>query len=248
MAGRWRVGLLAWVSAAPVAAPQQVTVVWAGWVVDVETGRALADRDIVIRGERIEAVRPAGQAAQRAAWFIGLTGDTVLPGPIDPHTRLIGDVTSADPLAPLGRSAAEDYQDGVRAARATLLAGFTTVRDVGSYRALLDVALRRAIDQDSVIGPRMSVAGACATIPGGGGEVTGDTTVAIPAEMRRGAARGPAKVRERARFLLDRGADFIKVIARPLRRPDRDSRWPLGRPDRVLADPVRHERRRRGEG
>jgi imidazolonepropionase-like amidohydrolase len=103
---------------------------------------------------------------------------------------------------------------GVAHARATLAAGFTTVRDVGTYRAYVDVALRNAINAGQVEGPRMFVAGAYLTAPGGGGEVTGlPEGTFVPDEMRRGVAANEAEVRQRVREILAGGADLIKVIA-----------------------------------
>src|SRR6185436_686744 len=112
------------------------------------------------------------------------------------------------------RSAAQDAFSGVRNARATLMAGFTSVRDVGTYRAYVDVALRDAIEAGTVLGPRMQVAGAYVTVSSGGGEVTGlAPDVVLPPEMRVGVADTPAEVRARVREILHHGADFIKVIA-----------------------------------
>jgi imidazolonepropionase-like amidohydrolase len=102
----------------------------------------------------------------------------------------------------------------VRNARSTLLAGFTTVRDVGTYRALVDAALRDAIEDGTVVGPRMAVAGAYVTVTSGGGELIGAAPdVTIPAEYRFGVANTADQVRERVRAILNGGADFIKIIA-----------------------------------
>jgi imidazolonepropionase-like amidohydrolase len=183
----------------------------AGRVYDTEHARVLRDQWIEIEGERIRAVRPvrANDPAPTVDW----SGYAVMPGWIDCHTHLIGDIQSADVLAPIKSSAAQDVLIGVRNARATLLAGFTTVRDVGTYRGLIDVALRDAIARGDVLGPRMRVAGAYITVPGGGGEVTGQRGVAIPAALRLGVASTPAQVRARVRSLVAGGADFIKLIA-----------------------------------
>jgi imidazolonepropionase-like amidohydrolase len=138
----------------------------------------------------------------------------VLPGLMDMHTHLVGSIMSSEIAAPLYSSAAEDALKGVEHARQTLRAGFTTVRDVGCYRAFTDVALRNAIDGGIVDGPRMFVAGAYITVTGGGGEVTGFASdVVVPAEMRRGVANSETEVRQRVRELISGGATFIKVIA-----------------------------------
>ncbi len=194
-------------------ATAQVTVVRAGRLVDVERGTTRVNQEILVEGQRIVTVRPSGQPLPAHASVIDLSAYTVLPGLIDLHTHLVGDLQSSDPLAPLRTTRDQDMAGGIRNARATLTAGFTTVRDVGSYRAFVDVALRDTINRYGIPGPRMAVAGPYVTARGGGGEVTGDTTVNIPPEMRAGVANGAAEVRRRVGEILDGGADFIKIIA-----------------------------------
>jgi imidazolonepropionase-like amidohydrolase len=212
---RIRRGLFALVLAAFAAgAVAQPVVVRAGRLLDVEHGRYLLDQAIRIDDGRIVSVSPWGAGARGGARLIDWSAYTVLPGLIDLHTHLVGDISSADVAAPLSSSAARDALIGAAHARATLAAGFTTVRDVGTYRAHVDVALRNAINAGLVEGPRMYVAGAYVTVTNGGGEVTGlpEGTV-VPDEMRRGVANDADEVRFRVRELLANGADFIKVIA-----------------------------------
>jgi imidazolonepropionase-like amidohydrolase len=192
----------------------QVTAIRAGRLVDVVGGVVRRDQLVVIRGDRIEAIRPGGTRLPAGAKLIDLSRYTVLPGLIDCHAHLIGDLTDTDALLPLQRSGAQEAFSGVRNARTTLLAGFTTVRDVGTYRALVDAALRDAIDDGTVIGPRMAVAGAYVTVTSGGGELVGAAQdVTLPAEYRFGVANNADEVRERVRAILNGGADFIKLIA-----------------------------------
>jgi imidazolonepropionase-like amidohydrolase len=192
----------------------EVTAIRAGRLVDVESGVVRRDRLIVIRGDRIEAIQPGATRPPAGARLIDLSRYTVLPGLIDCHAHLIGDLTDSDALLPLQRSGAQEAFSGVRNARSTLLAGFTTVRDVGTYRALVDAALRDAIGDGTVIGPRMAVAGAYVTVTSGGGELVGAAQdVTIPAEYRFGVANSVDQIRERVRAILNGGGDFIKMIA-----------------------------------
>jgi imidazolonepropionase-like amidohydrolase len=196
------------------AAFAETLVVRAGKMLDVEQGNYLPDRAIRIEDGRIVSIAPWTAGSRSGDRFIDWSGYTVLPGLIDLHTHLIGDISSADVTAPLSSSAARDALMGVAHARATLDAGFTTVRDVGTYRAFVDVALRNAINAGQVEGPRMYVAGAYVTVTGGGGEVTGlPQGMVVPDEMRRGVADNADQVRQRVREILAGGADFIKIVA-----------------------------------
>ncbi|WP_417318629.1 amidohydrolase family protein [Emcibacter sp.] len=187
--------------------------VHAGHLIDVEKGIVLDDQMIVISGERIVDVKP-WTAEGAPSGVIDWSGYTVMPGMIDGHSHLLGDIQSEDPMAPLEGTRQDDIDMGVINALKTLKAGFTTVIDVGSYRVFSDVELRDKINAGEVPGPRMMVAGAYVTVPGGGGEVIGlDAGVDIPDEFRAGVAADADEVRERVRYLLDGGADFIKVIA-----------------------------------
>ena len=200
--------------AAAAGAQEPLTAIRAGRLVDVERGEVRRDQVILVRGERIEAVQPAGSRLPSGARVVDLSRYTVLPGLIDCHAHLIGEVGLADVLLPLERSGAQEALTGARNARTTLLAGFTTVRDVGTYRAFVDAALRNAINEGIVPGPRMAVAGAYITVTSGGGEVIGAAgDVAVPAEFRFGVANSADEVRARTRALLNGGADFIKIIA-----------------------------------
>lgn len=193
-------------------APAGVTVVRAGKFIDVEKGRELENQIIVIRGEKIEAVG-ANLRIPEGAKVIDLSKMTVLPGLIDCHTHL-ADMTDPEPLEVLKKTAVETAYATIPNARVTLLAGFTTVRDVGVYRALNDVAMRDAIARGIIVGPRMYVAGAYVTISEGAGAMTGlSPDIQLPLDLRFGEANSPWEVRQRIRELAHRGADHIKVLS-----------------------------------
>ena len=151
-------------------------------------------------------------ACRTARGGIDLGGLTVLPGLIDTHSHLIGEVQTAGVPATT-TSAAQDALLGVVHARDTVEAGFTSVRDLGPFRAFVDLALRDAINAGDVEGPRMQGAGAFITAPWGGGDVVGLAhDIRLPEDLRFGVVTSPAEVRERVRRLLIGGADLIKCI------------------------------------
>ena len=187
-------------------------VIRAGGFLDVDAGEVLADRQVLIADGNVEAILRADEPTPDGARVLDLGGLTVLPGLIDCHSHLVGDMEYAGVPGTL-TSAAEEAMTGVRNARATIEAGFTTVRDVGTFRAFVDVALRDAIDAGWTPGPRMQCAGAYVTSPGGGGDVTGlARDIAIPSDLRFGVIRSPAEGRQRVRDLAAGGATVIKLI------------------------------------
>jgi len=138
----------------------------------------------------------------------------VLPGLIDAHVHLADTDQSNNVAEPLLHSNADIAYLGARHARTTLRAGFTSVHNVGNFRAFADVALRNAINRGDVPGPRISAVGAYITVPGGGGEVTGlSPDVVLPADMRVGVVNSPEDVTRKVDYLFQNGADSIKLIA-----------------------------------
>ncbi|GAC1618811.1 MAG: amidohydrolase family protein [Candidatus Acidiferrum sp.] len=190
----------------------QFTVIRAGKLIDVEAGRVLINQTILVKDGKISAIGENISAPAGAA-VIDLSKMTVLPGLIDCHTHL-ADLGDPEPLHVLQKSAAESAYAVIPNARVTLLAGFTTVRDVGVYRAFNDVALRDAIAHGDVIGPRMFVAGAYITISEGAGAMTGlSPDISLPLDLRYGEANSPWEVRQKVRLLAHRGADHIKILS-----------------------------------
>lgn len=186
-----------------------------GALIDGIAGAPQRDVTVVIRSGRVERIEP-GRKAPRGLRVLDLAGYTCLPGLIDMHTHITErPEDTADLRVYLRRSPAEQFALAREFAAATLLAGFTTVRNVGVYQAWGDRALRDAINRGEVAGPRMQVVGYYLTIPGGGGDllIPGVPEADIPPSLRMGVARGPDEFRARAQTAIDGGADLLKVIA-----------------------------------
>lgn len=214
---RWfgRIGLLAICfccgpallgSAAQSAPP---IVVKAGKLFDPSSGRMLDRPVIVIRSNKIESVSYGSTVPVPGAKLIDLGNATLLPGFIDAHTHLTMNSGSGG-YQSLGISTPRAALIGAKNARLTLLAGFTTVRNVGA-EGYADVALRDAINDGDVIGPRMQVSGPPLGITGG----HCDNNL-LPFEFHYsadGVADGPEAIMHRVREVIKYGADVVKFCA-----------------------------------
>jgi len=194
-------------------AAAQVTAIRAGRLVDADSGTVLTDQIILIHDSRIEKVGK-GIDVPANATVVDLSKMTVLPGLIDCHTHVADGAHDGEPMGQFKKTAAQVALESVPNARAMLESGFTTVRDVGTYRALGDIALRDAINRGDIVGPRMFVAGAYVTISGGAGALTGlAPDIQLPWDLRYGEANSPWEVRKVIRQLAHDGVDHIKVLS-----------------------------------
>ena len=190
----------------PAAAPATLTIA-AARVLDVDSGKLLTGQVVRVEKGKIAAVEPrkAGQAVD-----LDLGDVTLLPGLIDAHTHLVGGEEET-PFDSLRETAARAAIEGVANARKTLLAGFTTVRDLGS-RDFADAALRDAIARGRVPGPRMLVAVRSLSATGGHGDAN-NLPEDVRVERYSGIADGPEAIRQKVRENVKYGADWIKVLA-----------------------------------
>jgi imidazolonepropionase-like amidohydrolase len=183
--------------------------VHAGRVLDVKTGKMLADQVLVVESGRIVSSGAAADVKIPAgSTRIELPNATVLPGLIDAHTHLTFDPKFG--YERLAISMPREALIGAKNARLTLLAGFTTVRNVGAD-GYTDVALRDAINAGDVPGPRMLVSGPALGITGG----HCDNNM-LPFEyhaVEGGVADGIAAVQHKVRENIKYGSDLIKVCA-----------------------------------
>lgn len=205
--------LLAIVCTLTTLASAQVTAIRAGHLVDPDSGTVLADQVILIRDSKIEKVGKGIDVPVKAT-IIDLSRMTVLPGLIDCHTHVADGAHDGEPMGQFKKTGAQVVLESVPNARAMLESGFTTVRDVGTYRALGDIALRDAINRGDIVGPRMFVAGAYVTISGGAGALTGlAPDIQLPWDLHYGEANSPWEVRKVIRQLAHDGVDHIKVLS-----------------------------------
>jgi imidazolonepropionase-like amidohydrolase len=185
------------------------TIVRAGKLLDVKSGKTQANQVIVIVGDKIVSVGPASEIKPSSTdTLIDLSNATVLPGLIDAHTHLTFNPHFG--YETLAISVPREALTGAHNARLTLDAGFTTVRNVGA-RGYSDVALRDAINAGDVPGPRMLVSGPALSITGG--HCDNDL---LPYEYHAtsdGAADGIEQVQHKTREIIKYGADLIKICA-----------------------------------
>jgi imidazolonepropionase-like amidohydrolase len=186
-----------------------------GSLIDGTSGEARRDVTVLVVAGRIVTV-DASASVPRDVPVLDLAGYTCLPGLIDMHTHLIdrpGD--TADLSVYYRRTQAEQLALARENAQTTLEAGFTSVRDVGTYIAWIDRALRDEINAGRTVGPRVQAAGFYLTIPAGGGDlvIPGHAESEIPPQVRMGVARGPEEFAAKAQLAVDGGADVLKIIA-----------------------------------
>ena len=200
--------------ASPAPAPE-VVAIRAGTLIDGNGGAPLRNAVIVIRGQRIEAAGP-NVAVPQGARVIDLSRATVMPGFIDSHVHLAGrPIGEGDWVHDFVTDApADDAIYGVAAARRTLMAGFTTVRNVGAG-GFADIALRNAIDAGRVPGPRILAAGHSLGITGGHCDINGHVPGLFGGEpgALEGIADGADQIRQAVRTQVKYGADVIKFCA-----------------------------------
>jgi imidazolonepropionase-like amidohydrolase len=186
-------------------------IIRAARLIDGRGGPPLAPAVVRVENDRITDVG-SSIAVPPGARVIELGGATLLPGLIDLHTHLTNraGVHWEDGL--VKTTPGHDALWGARNARVTLLAGFTTCRDMGPTWPFVDVDLRNAIDAGAVPGPRLLVAGNYVSSTGGAGDAR-QFSIYVDVPIVRNLADGPEEVTKAVRTNLKNGADFIKILA-----------------------------------
>jgi len=203
----------AWALAAvPGILAAQTTVLDAAGYVDVRAGEIVRPAVIVTEDDRIAAINPDTVPDGTETYELG---DLILlPGLIDAHTHLALDTTGPGwETTPVRWTAAEYALLGADAAERALMAGFTTVRDVSSWRHFPDIALAQAVERGWVRGPRIIAAGHALSITGGHCDITGFNPGVMDGDPRFGIADGVAEVLKAVRYQIKHGAGVIKICA-----------------------------------
>jgi len=188
---------------------QDVTYIKAGSLFDSRSGRVTRNAVIVVEGEMIKSVLGANAAIPDGAEIVDLSDSFVLPGVMDMHTHIVGNLDSYF-FAGYFQSPHRATIGGVVNANTTLMAGFTTIRNVGAGD-YADVALRNAINAGEVPGPRMAVSGPGLGITGG--HCDRNSLNSSFEERSDGVADGPWAVREQVRKNVKYDADLTKFCA-----------------------------------
>ncbi|NND43832.1 MAG: amidohydrolase family protein [Xanthomonadales bacterium] len=182
-------------------------------MLDVASGELVSPASVLVEDGLISALNPE-------SWPLGtreidLGEKTLLPGLMDMHTHLTLDFFTGDDWVtmPVRETAADWAIRGTRFAKDTLMAGFTTVRDVGANTGFPDVALMRAIERGTVPGPRMWPAGHYISITGGHCDVTGFAPGVLEFGPKQGIANGVDEILKAVRYQAKHGVRLIKVCA-----------------------------------
>lgn len=198
--------LLAVLLCPPLLSAQSVTI-GAQRVLDVDTGRWIDN--VIVRIEKGRIVSVQGRTASDRP-SIDLPDVSLVPGLTDCHVHLIGG-EGLTPYESLRQTTARAAIEGVANAKKTLLAGFTTARDLGAEN-FADVALRDAIRAGSVPGPRLLVAIRGISPTGGHGD-RNDLPLGVEVHGFSSIADGPEEIRKKVREEIKYGADWIKILA-----------------------------------
>jgi imidazolonepropionase-like amidohydrolase len=205
--------IVAGVSAAPPVAA--ATLIHAGRVIDGVTDKVQRERTVVVDGGKIVAIEPGYRAPGAGDTVIDLRGSTLMPGLMDMHVHLTGEYSRSSALDEFRKNGTDVALDGAMYGQRTLMAGFTTVRDLGDS-FLASIALRDAINAGKVPGPRIFAAGTAIATTGGHADPTNGWAEHLggrdvgPAE---GVVNGPEQAAQAVRQRYKDGSDVIKITA-----------------------------------
>jgi len=205
--------LLVLLLSASLATRAQKTIIHCGNLIDAKSNDVQPQMTIVVEGNKIVAIDKGFTRPGKDDKFIDLSKKTVLPGLIDMHVHLEGETNKDQVLQKFTLSEADIAFKATAFAKTTLLAGFTTVRDLGGTG--VNIALRNAINQNTVIGPRIFTAGKAIATTGGHADPTNGYRKDLMGDPgpKEGVINGPDDARQAVRQRYKDGADLIKITA-----------------------------------
>ena len=191
----------------------QTTYLHCGKLFDSRSGKVKTEITLIVEGEKIKAVEKGYLSPREEAVIIDLKDKTVYPGFIDMHVHIEGESNPKKYLDRYQLNEADVAFDATVHAKRTLMAGFTTVRDLGGSG--VNIALRNAIAANKVVGPRIFTAGKTLSSTGGHGDPTNGNRASIQGDPgpKEGVVNSPADARKAVRQRYKNGADWIKITA-----------------------------------
>ena len=191
----------------------QKTILYCGRLIDPKSGQVLTEMSVIVTGGTIAGVEKGYVAAAAGDKVIDLKNRTVMPGLIDSHVHLEDQFSAQSQLKQFTMGTADIAFQSTVYARITLMAGFTTVRDVGGTG--VNIALRNAIKKGLVIGPHVYTAGKIISSTGGHGDPTHGFRDGLYAEpsFTETVADGKDACIKAVRQMYKEGADLIKITA-----------------------------------
>ena len=195
------------------AAFAQKTYIHCGSLIDVESGKIKTKMTIVVNGNLIESVQKGFVAPTSGDELIDLSTKTVMPGLIDMHVHIEGEYTSHSYTDRFRLNDVDVAFQSTVFAKRTLMAGFTTVRDLGGSG--VNIALRNAINRGYIVGPRIYTAGKAIGTTGGHADPTNGVRNDLKGDPgpKEGVVNGPSDARKAVRQRYKNGADVIKITA-----------------------------------
>lgn len=191
----------------------QKTIIHAGKLVDVRNNKVLTEQTIVVENDKIVSVTPGYQSASGEDITVDLKGSTVMPGLMDMHVHIEGETSPTRYMDRFRNNEADVAFNSIEMARRTVMAGFTTVRDLGGSG--VNIFLRDAINSGKVVGPRIFTAGKSIAPTGGHADPTNGVKRDLMGDPGpdEGVINGPYDARKAVRQQVKFGADLIKVTA-----------------------------------
>lgn len=191
----------------------QETYLHCGQIVDVDSGKVLSEKTIVVSGNSIKSIQNGYQTGSAEDMVVDLKDKTVLPGFIDMHVHIEGQSSAQSYIQRYTLNEADVAFQSTVYAKNTLMAGFTTVRDLGGSG--VNIALRKAIGKGTVVGPRIFTAGKAIGTTGGHADPTNGMKKSLMGDPdpKEGVVNSPEDGRKAVRQRYKDGADVIKITA-----------------------------------